>query len=99
MRAGSEFRRAALGAYRRSAKGRCRCAASPPGPQVHLQGHLVMAKAMAVKDEGGGENRKPEWLTQGMGWGPRKFAELKSFFTEVRTELKKVTWPSKREVY
>jgi preprotein translocase SecE subunit len=66
-----------------------------------------MAKAVAdvnkieKRSEKGddGENRKPEWLTQGMGWGPRKFAELKAFFTEVRTELKKVTWPSRREVY
>jgi preprotein translocase subunit SecE len=33
-----------------------------------------------------------------MGWGPRKFGELKSFFGEVKTELKKVTWPSKGEV-
>jgi preprotein translocase SecE subunit len=67
-----------------------------------------MAKAVAdinklekrsEKGDDGGENRKPEWLTQGMGWGPRKFAELKAFFIEVRTELKKVTWPSRREVY
>jgi len=52
------------------------------------------------KVEGGG----PTWLAKsGLadlgGWGPRKFRELKSFFSEVKAELKKVTWPSKQEVY
>ena len=47
------------------------------------------------KTEGGSA---PAWLAVGMGWGPRKFGELKSFFAEVRTELKKVTWPSRAEV-
>ena len=47
------------------------------------------------KTEGGSA---PAWLAGGMGWGPRKFGELKSFFSEVRTELKKVTWPSRKEV-
>jgi preprotein translocase subunit SecE len=41
----------------------------------------------------------PSWLAGAMGWGPKKFAELKSFFVEVRSELKKVTWPSRQEVY
>jgi preprotein translocase subunit SecE len=36
----------------------------------------------------------PSWVT----WLPRKWAELKTFFVEVRSELKKVTWPSKNEV-
>lgn len=52
------------------------------------------------KVEGGG----PTWLAKSgladLGsWGPRKFRELKSFLSEVKTELKKVTWPSKNEVY
>ena len=64
-----------------------------------------MAKAVVEagkmeKVEGGG----PTWLAksglQDLGsWGPRKFRELKNFFTEVKAELKKVTWPSKKEVY
>ena len=64
-----------------------------------------MAKAVVEaekmeKVEGGG----PTWLAKsGLadlgGWGPRKFRELKSFFSEVKSELKKVTWPSKKEVY
>jgi len=36
----------------------------------------------------------PSWIT----WVPRKIEELKAFFVEVRSELKKVTWPGKTEV-
>jgi preprotein translocase subunit SecE len=64
-----------------------------------------MAKAVVEagkmeKVEGSG----PTWLAKSgladLGsWGPRKFRELKSFFAEVKTELKKVTWPSRTEVY
>jgi preprotein translocase subunit SecE len=50
------------------------------------------------KGEGGGAG-PPAWLSGAFGWGPRKFGELKTFFSEVRSELKKVTWPSKKEVY
>jgi preprotein translocase subunit SecE len=41
----------------------------------------------------------PTWLAGPLGWGPRKFNELRSFMGEVRTELKKVTWPGRQEVY
>ena len=41
----------------------------------------------------------PTWLSGSLGWGPRKIRELKTFFTEVKAELKKVTWPSRNEVY
>jgi len=41
----------------------------------------------------------PNWVAGPLGWGPQKFRELKSFFSEVKAELKKVTWPSKPEVY
>jgi len=34
-----------------------------------------------------------------VGWAPRKLAELKTFFGEVKSEIKKVTWPPKQEVY
>jgi preprotein translocase subunit SecE len=33
-----------------------------------------------------------------VGWVPRKIAEGRAFLTEVRSELKKVTWPSRSEV-
>jgi preprotein translocase subunit SecE len=42
-----------------------------------------------------GERGRPAWLD----WAPRKLGELKTFFVEVRSELKKVTWPSRKEVY
>jgi preprotein translocase subunit SecE len=34
-----------------------------------------------------------------LGWPGRKLAEGRSFLSEVRGELKKVTWPSRQEVY
>ena len=34
-----------------------------------------------------------------IGWVPRKIGEARSFLTEVRSELKKVTWPGRNEVY
>jgi preprotein translocase subunit SecE len=34
-----------------------------------------------------------------LGWPARKLADLRNFFSEVRNELKKVTWPSRKEVY
>jgi preprotein translocase subunit SecE len=50
-------------------------------------------------EKGGGESTKPTWLSTALGWGPQKFGELKTFFAEVKAELRKVTWPSKAEVY
>jgi len=34
-----------------------------------------------------------------LGWPARKLAEGRAFLTEVRSELKKSTWPSRKEVY
>ena len=34
-----------------------------------------------------------------LGWPSRKIAEGRAFLSEVRGELKKVTWPSRAEVY
>ena len=34
-----------------------------------------------------------------LGWPSRKIGEGRAFLTEVRSELKKVTWPSRGEVY
>jgi preprotein translocase subunit SecE len=46
--------------------------------------------SVAVKPapEGGGEGRGTGWLTTS-----------RSFLTEVRNEMRRVTWPSRREVY
>jgi preprotein translocase subunit SecE len=60
---------------------------------------MAVAEARRMdKDEDGSAGR-PAWLTGPLGWGPRKIAELRTFFAEVKSELKKVTWPSKAEVY
>ena len=58
-----------------------------------------MAVAEARKMDNAGNGSKPEWLADALSWGPRKFNEGKTFFSEVKSELKKVTWPSKQEVY
>ena len=46
--------------------------------------------SVAVKpaSEGGNEGRGPAWLTTS-----------RSFLIEVRNEMRRVTWPSRREVY
>jgi len=51
----------------------------------------------AVKVEA--ESSLPGWLSGAFGWGPRKLGELKTFLSEVRAELKRVTWPGRKEVY
>ncbi len=59
---------------------------------------MAVAEASKMeKTEGGGQ--APAWLSDSLGWGPRKFNELKTFFSEVKSELKKVTWPGRQEVY
>jgi preprotein translocase subunit SecE len=60
-----------------------------------------MAVAEATKMEKGEQVSvgPPNWVSGPLGWGPRKINELKTFFVEVRSELKKVTWPSRQEVY
>ncbi len=56
-----------------------------------------MAVADVEKRAGSGKA-----LADGMpgviGWVPRKFAEGRAFLSEARSELKKVTWPSRQEV-
>ena len=50
------------------------------------------------KDEETKPAALPGWASSAFGWGPRKLKELRNFFSEVRSELKKVTWPSLQEV-
>jgi preprotein translocase subunit SecE len=38
-------------------------------------------------------------IASALSWPGRKLAEGQAFFSEVRNELKKVTWPSRKEVY
>ncbi|MCG6926250.1 MAG: preprotein translocase subunit SecE [Acidobacteria bacterium] len=49
---------------------------------------------MAVADVEKGAGGLPGVI----GWVPRKLREAREFLTEVRSELKKVTWPSRQEV-
>jgi preprotein translocase subunit SecE len=60
-----------------------------------------MAVAEATKMDKGEQVSvgPPNWVSGPLGWGPRKINELRTFFAEVKSELKKVTWPSKQEVY
>lgn len=48
---------------------------------------------------GGGENPLQARATTALSYIPRKFNELKTFMSEVRSELRRVTWPPKSEVY
>jgi len=41
----------------------------------------------------------PGGLAGVLGWPARKLAEARAFLLEVRSELKKVTWPGRKEVY
>ena len=60
---------------------------------------MAVAEARKIeKDEEAKAAVVPGWATSAFGWGPRKFKELRSFFSEVRSELKKVTWPGLQEV-
>ena len=51
------------------------------------------------KPEKRGEARSGRPGRRLIGWVPRKIAEGRSFLSEVKAELKKVTWPSRKEVY
>jgi preprotein translocase subunit SecE len=57
-----------------------------------------VAKAEKAEKAGGG-SVEPSGLTGAIGWLPGKYRELRAFLTEVRAELKKVTWPGRGEVY
>jgi preprotein translocase subunit SecE len=64
-----------------------------------------MAKAVAdvdskkIEKRDGGDDGGSTWITGTVGWFPRKLQQLRTFFSEVKSELKKVTWPSRKEVY
>jgi preprotein translocase subunit SecE len=45
------------------------------------------------------EGRAPGGVAGVLGWPSRKLAEARAFLVEVRSELKKVTWPGRKEVY
>jgi preprotein translocase subunit SecE len=45
------------------------------------------------------EQASPGGLGGAVWWLPRKLGEGRAFLSEVRSELKKVTWPARKEVY
>jgi preprotein translocase subunit SecE len=55
---------------------------------------MAVAEARKMEESGG---RGP-WLQEALTYVPRKYAELRTFFVEVRSELKSVTWPGRQEI-
>jgi preprotein translocase SecE subunit len=47
----------------------------------------------------GGDNPLQVRAASALSYIPGKFAELKTFLHEVRSELRRVTWPPRTEVY
>ncbi len=45
------------------------------------------------------EEGKASAIGEAAGWLPSKIREGRAFLTEVKSELKKVTWPGRSEVY
>ena len=56
------------------------------------------AKAEKPAKGGGAAGGPPEGVRGALDWLPGKIRELKVFLAEVRGELKKVTWPGRKEV-
>ena len=47
----------------------------------------------------GGENPLQARAASALSYIPARFSELRTFMSEVRSELRRVTWPPKTEVY
>ncbi len=45
------------------------------------------------------EEAQPSVVGGAIGWLPRQIGQGRAFLSEVRSELKKVSWPGKKEVY
>jgi preprotein translocase subunit SecE len=59
---------------------------------------MAVAEARKMDNDDRSGPGLPSWGAGPVGWVVGKFRELKTFFVEVRSELKKVTWPSWTEV-
>ena len=59
---------------------------------------MAVAEARKPEKDEGAKAAVPGWMSSAVTWAPRKLAELRAFFVEVRSELKKVTWPGFEEV-
>ena len=60
---------------------------------------MAVVEARKMEKEQSSGSGPSGWVSNALGWAPRKVQELRSFVTDVRSELKKVTWPSRNEVY
>jgi preprotein translocase subunit SecE len=58
-----------------------------------------MAVAEAEKVDKVEKARAEGGVASALSWPARKVAEARAFLSEVRAELRKVTWPSRKEVY
>jgi len=59
---------------------------------------MAVAEARKTEKDEGTKAATSGWLSDTLSLGPRKFRELRSFLSEVKAELKKVTWPGVQEV-
>jgi preprotein translocase subunit SecE len=64
--------------------------------KVEKADKAARAEKAAKADEG---KTTPGGVAGVLGWPGRKLGEARAFLQEVRGELKKVTWPSRKEVY
>ena len=60
---------------------------------------MAVVEARKMEKDADSGSGPGAWASNALGWAPRKVQELRSFATDVRSELKKVTWPSRNEVY
>jgi preprotein translocase subunit SecE len=60
---------------------------------------VAKAERAEVERPKADEREAPGGIAGVLSWPRRKLAEGRAFFSEVRSELKKVTWPSRKEVY
>jgi preprotein translocase subunit SecE len=58
----------------------------------------VAAEARKMEKDDGPKVAAPGFLQDALTFLPRKVRELRSFLSEVKAELKKVTWPGWQEV-
>jgi preprotein translocase subunit SecE len=59
---------------------------------------MAVAEARKMEKDEGQKTAAPGFLQDALSFVPRKIRELRSFLSEVKAELKKVTWPSPQEV-
>jgi preprotein translocase subunit SecE len=56
------------------------------------------ARKMDKGEDAGSGTGAAGWMDGPLGWVPRKVKELRTVLVEVKSELKKVTWPDRNEV-